>query len=920
MAALNHSTIIKGFEKLVEEKDSEQFFFDFLKTLKFPAATIKRLREPNGSRNVASVSGDYGLAKQIYFHPAQEGEDLRNTVASLVCSQELQKHQIRFFLTTNFVDVVAYDKRVDDWTSFAFEDLRENYEFFLPLTGLYEKTLAYTSHPADVKACEKMGRLYDIIRTLNHYDASNIHELNVFLTRLLFCFFAEDTGIFPKPCQMTAAIESLTQADGSDLSNFFSRLFVILDAKPESPVRQSETATLAAFPYVNGGLFRESCRVPTLNAKARTLLLECGKLEWNQISPVIFGSMFQSVMDPEARHERGAHYTSEKNIFKVIGPLFLDALEEELRQILELKDRYEKRKRLDAYRNKLATLRFLDPACGSGNFLIIAYREIKSLELRALSADLELSSDKNRSFFVDWEKFSKVSIDQFYGIEIEEFPVEIARVSMWLMEHVMNLKFGEKLGLVFPSIPLKTSANFYCGNALTTGWSRIIDPAKLSYIFGNPPFGGGKKLTEQQRKEQVNACESCGLKSAGKLDYVSAWYVLAEKYLSRNPVISAAFVSTNSICQGEQVGILWNHLFSRGISINFAHQSFKWKNEAKDNAGVHCIIVGFSKVRATKKILFQYESPVSEPTKHYVNNINAYLLDMREDLLVQKQKKSLCNALPMFRGNQPTDDENLILSLEEKEELIRKDPGAEKFIRPFLMGKDYLKGTPRYCIWLVGVNKEDYLRCPEIAYRLQKLREFRLNSTKEATRKKAFSPLFDEVKTKDVNYLGIPIVTSENRNYIPIGFISGNVIPGNKIFVIEHAGLWEFAILTSAMHMVWMRTTCGRLESRYSYSNTVVYNTFPWPQVSPAQRQTIENLASNILMTREFYPDMTLADLYDPDTMPEDLRKAHAELDLAVDKLYRSAPFENDEARLRHLFTRYEKLIEAEANAKPSEE
>lgn len=368
MAALNHSTIIKGFEKLVEEKDSEQFFFDFLKTLKFPAATIKRLREPNGSRNVASVSGDYGLAKQIYFHPAQEGEDLRNTVASLVCSQELQKHQIRFFLTTNFVDVVAYDKRVDDWTSFAFEDLRENYEFFLPLTGLYEKPLAYTSHPADVKACEKMGRLYDIIRTLNHYDASNIHELNVFLTRLLFCFFAEDTGIFPKPCQMTAAIESLTQSDGSDLSDFFSRLFVILDAKPESPVRQSETATLAAFPYVNGGLFREMCRVPTLNAKARTLLLECGKLEWNQISPVIFGSMFQSVMDPEARHERGAHYTSEKNIFKVIRPLFLDALEEELLQLLQLKDRYEKRKRLEAYRSKLSTLRFLDPACGSGNF------------------------------------------------------------------------------------------------------------------------------------------------------------------------------------------------------------------------------------------------------------------------------------------------------------------------------------------------------------------------------------------------------------------------------------------------------------------------------------------------------------------------------------------------------------------------
>ena len=919
MAALNHSTIIKGFEKLVEEKDSEQFFFDFLKTLKFPAATIKRLREPNGSRNVASVSGDYGLAKQIYFHPAQEGEDLRNTVASLVCSQELQKHQIRFFLTTNFVDVVAYDKRVDDWTSFAFEDLRENYEFFLPLTGLYEKPLAYTSHPADVKACEKMGRLYDIIRTLNHYDASNIHELNVFLTRLLFCFFAEDTGIFPKPCQMTAAIESLTQSDGSDLSDFFSRLFVILDAKPESPVRQSETATLAAFPYVNGGLFREMCRVPTLNAKARTLLLECGKLEWNQISPVIFGSMFQSVMDPEARHERGAHYTSEKNIFKVIRPLFLDALEEELLQLLQLKDRYEKRKRLEAYRSKLSTLRFLDPACGSGNFLIVAYREIKSLELKALTAELELSYDRSLSVLVNWEKFSKVSIDQFYGIELEEFPIEIARVSMWLMDHVMHLKFGKQLGLVFPSIPLKTSANFHCGNALTMDWSQLIAPADLSYIFGNPPFGGASVISKEQKAEILTIFN--GVPNAGILDYVSGWYGKALSYLEINPNIECAYVSTNSICQGEQVAPLWGTLFSRGVSINFAHQTFKWKNEARDNAGVYCVIIGFSRKQHSTKQLYRYETVLSEPSAYSVTYINGYLLDLPNSLIVFSHDKALSAPNPMVFGNKPTDDGNLIVEAENLDSFARIESICP-YLKKLLGSKELLHNQPRYCLWLVNAP-QDVLNHPQISSRLEQCKLFRAKSKKAPTRRDAQTPHLFQERRFDYppeTSIVVPSVSSERREYIPMGFVGNDTIVTNACHMIPNGTLYDFGILESRMHMTWMRTICGRLKSDYRYSRDLCYNTFPWPEVSEDQRELISNLASNILMTREFYPDKTLAELYDPDEMPNDLRKAHTELDLAVDKLYRNDPFADDEARLRHLFTRYEKLIEAESNTAPSKE
>lgn len=915
MAALNHSTIIKGLEKLIEEKNFGQFFFDFLKVFKFPAATIKRLQEANSNRNIAIAPGDYGLTKSIYFHPAQNGEDLRQTITSLVNSPALQKHQIRFFLTTNFVDVVAYDKRVDDWTSFAFEDLRENYEFFLPLSGLYEKPLAYTSHPADVKACEKMGRLYDVIRTLNHYDASNIHELNVFLTRLLFCFFAEDTGIFPKSGQMTAAIESLTKADGSDLSDFFSRLFVILDAKPETPVRKSETATLTAFPYVNGGLFREACRVPTLNAKARTLLLECGKLEWNQISPVIFGSMFQSVMDPEARHELGAHYTSEKNILKVIRPLFLDSLEEELHQTLQLKDRYERRKRLEAYRCKLAALRFLDPACGCGNFLIIAYREIKSLELQAVTAELERSSERNLSMLVDWEKFSKVSIDQFYGIELEEFPVEIARVSMWLIEHVMHLKFGAKLGLVFPSIPLKTSANFHCGNALTMDWSQVIDPAELSYIFGNPPFADSQTMSKAQ-KQEIRALYE-GERLAGAIDYVAGWYAKAKNCWLQNHKISIAFVSTNSICQGRQVAPIWSSIFRAGLSIIYAHQTFKWTNEAKNNAGVYCIVVGLGEKKPAAT-LYVYDTVMAEPAAFSVPQINAYLFEGEPALFVKEREKPLATNRKICFGNMPIDGGNLIIETADYE-TFADNSALLPYIKKLVGSRELLHNLPRYCLWLV--NAPDSIKqIPIVADRIEKCKQMRLASKDPGCNRLAErSHEFRDLNNPETAVV-IPGVSSERREYIPMGIIGNDTIVTNLCHIVPNGTLYDFGILESRMHMTWMRTVCGRLESRYRYSRDLCYNTFPWPTVSEKQRELITNLANNILMTREFYPDMTLADLYDPDKMPDDLRKAHTELDFAVDKLYRNAPFENDEARLRHLFTRYEKLIEAEASAAASKE
>ena len=558
MAKLNHAKIIKGFEELINTTNGKDFFVSFLKTFSFPASTIRNVQAPNNGRNIAIAEGDYGLAKNMYFRPVAEGQDVHAVVQELIRNTAIAKQKVRFFMATDFKRMAAYDARVDDWADFDFCDLKANYEFFLPLTGLYEKPLAYTSHPADVKACEKMGKLYDIIRATNHYDDEHLHDLNVFLTRLLFCFFAEDTGIFPIQGQMTKAIEALTNTDGSDMQSFFERLFWMLDMAPDRYARKQETATLAAFPYVNGGLFRDKIHIPMFNARARNILLECGRLEWNQISPVIFGSMFQAVMKPEERHAFGAHFTSERNIQKVIEPLFLDDLKEELHTILETISDTQKKltkgqtEKLNAFQGKLASLTFLDPACGSGNFLIVSFREIKRLEFEAVKA-LHKFDSPDRSLWDDWKiEVSKVSLNQFYGIEIEEFPVEVARVSMWLMEHVMNVEFGKFFGATIPTIPLKDTAHIVCANALTTDWSTVIPVDRLSYIMGNPPFSGSQTMLKSQKDELVSVCGDA-IDKPGTLDYVSAWYVKAASLIQKYNHIKAAFVGSSCIVVGKKI-------------------------------------------------------------------------------------------------------------------------------------------------------------------------------------------------------------------------------------------------------------------------------------------------------------------------------------------------------------------------------
>ncbi|MEG6501849.1 MULTISPECIES: DNA methyltransferase [unclassified Desulfovibrio] len=902
MAALNQAKIINALETIVDEA-REDFIFSFLLAYGMPKATIKRLQMGDKQRNVAQVAGDVAVAQKIYFHPLQKGEDPQGSLERILALPLIAQHKIRFVMVTDFKTVLAYDGKVDDFTEFDFDDFKTNFEFFLPLTGQYEKAVAYAEHPADVKACEKMGRLYDSIQATNHYESDDLHTLNVFLTRLLFCFFAEDTGIFPQSNQMTHAVKSLTKEDGSDLTEFFETLFTVLNLPDQAPERKDLSATFQTFPYVNGGLFAEHCRIPKFDSKARRLLLDCGNMSWRDISPVIFGSMFQAVMDPEKRRSLGAHYTSEKNILKVVRPLFLDALYEEFEQIAAQVTGKRRSQALKNFQKKLSSLGFLDPACGCGNFLVVSYRELRELELKVLLAIRKDEPPKTQ--VMDVRLLSKVTINQFYGIELEEFPVEIARVSMWLMEHVMNVKFGEAFGSVFPSIPLQHSAEIVCANALAVSWDDLFPVEKLHYILGNPPFGGARVITAEQKDQLMQVFS--GVSGASNLDYVTAWYKKTADVMRCNAMVRAAFVSTNSICQGEQVAILWQHMLNAyGIKIHFAYRTFKWGNEARGNAAVHCVIVGFGRNDWADKMLYNSDGNVISAKK-----INGYLVEAA-DVFIENRKFPLCDIPKVDFGNMPNDAKGLLskYSNEEKNDILRQYPEMTKWFRLFWGADEFINGIERWCLWLKDaepseINNQVFLR--DI---LQRIKDKRLGSKRVATKILAETPhLFGEIRQPKNNYILIPRHSSEKRKYIPIGFISPDIISGDSNIVMPNATLYHFGILTSLAHMTWMRTVCGRLKSDYRYSASLVYNTFPWPTPTGPQKKHIETLAENILLTREMYPDMTLADMYDPDKMPEPLREAHTALDIAVDALYRKKPFASDEERLQLLFALYEKLV-----------
>ncbi|KAE8545027.1 DNA methyltransferase [Marinobacter nauticus] len=903
--AISQARIIESMEQACSNLNPDEFIFSFLDAYGFPKSTITRLRKGDDSRNVAS-GGDIGLKKKLYFRSVPEGADLNAEADALKANEVVSRNDIRFVIVTDFKSLVALDLKAEERLETTMDELDKQYAFFLPLAG-YEKAVMYSEHPADVKASEKMGRLFDLIRERNDLSKpGDIHALNVFLTRLLFCFYAEDTGIFAQG-QMTSAIQSTTKEDGSDLDQFFSDLFTVLNLDDKAPERASMAAHFQDFPYVNGGLFEADEPIPEFGKKARRLLIDCGNMDWSEINPDIFGSMFQAVIDEEKRGSLGQHYTSVSNIMKVIQPLFLDKLYEELE-----KSRKSERK-LKELLVRLQNLRIFDPACGSGNFLIIAYKELRKLEMEVIDA-LNAISGQSEMYY------SGIRLSQFFGIEIDDFAHEVAILSLWLAEHQMNMAFKAKFGYAEAALPLRDSGNIVCGNALRLDWKDVCPPVDGSsapyevYVCGNPPFLGNGGRNAEQNADMAEVFS--GFKSFGVLDLVACWFWKGAKYIAGKKA-EFSFVSTNSICQGDQVGVLWPAIFDERLKIRFAYQTFTWKNNAKQNAGVHVVVIGLSNAQDVKeRLLFKN---TTRETVHCVlaQNINPYLLDAK-DTVVQSRTRPLSGTPMMVKGSQPTDGGHLLLSSEEKNLLIEREPKAQKWIKKLIGAQEFLQAKERWCLWLAEATPEDIEGMPLVKQRVEAVRETRLASRDSGARRLAEKPhQFRETKNPD-SFMVVPSVSSERRDYIPMGLFGSDVISTNLNLIIPDATPYEFGILTSEMHNDWMRAVAGRLESRYRYSATLVYNTFPWPEINDRQRKKIEELAEEVLLVREDYPDKSLADLYDPDKMPEPLRDAHKALDRAVEKLYRDKPFRDATERLERLFALYEKLIAEEEAQKPA--
>jgi len=751
--------------------------------------------------------------------------------------------------------------------------------------------------PANLRATQLLADLHDALTDSGFTG----HALERVLVRILFCLFAEDTGIFDVPAGFTALVER-TREDGSDLGLWLAQLFQVLNT-PEDKRQTSLDEDLAAFPYVNGALFEENLPFVSFTSAHRAALLRCTRFHWARISPAVFGSLFQGVLDARERRQAGAHYTSERDIMKVIRGLFLDELRAELDAALA--DRSTRRvDRLREFQKKLRRLRFFDPACGCGNFLILAYRELRRLEQEALIAIHTVRGQIAQA--LDVGQLSIVDVDQFYGLEIAEWPVRIAEVGLWLADHQANQELAAALGQSFRRLPLKASPTLRVANALRTDWKAFLPPGDDVFVLGNPPFIGHQWRTAEQQADMALVWGKEG--RFGRLDYVTAWYRLAANYIEGTKA-RCAFVSTNSICQGEQTGTLWGDLLARGIKIHFAHRTFAWESEARGKAHVHVVIVGFGDFNIPVKRLYDYEG---DPTGHSpattdCSNINPYLIAAPD--VVLPSRTSPRPGLPrMTKGSQPTDWGHLILTQRDHETLLASEPTAAKWIRPFLGAEELIHGTPRWCLWLRDASPDELRKCPTVMERVARVRAARLTSNTKSVRDYAETPaLFTQDRQPSSRYLAIPRVSSESRRYIPMTFLSPDIIASDALVMLVDASIFQFGVLMSAMHMAWTSMVCGRLESRLRYSSAV-YDNFPWPLPDDKERGAVEAAAQGVLDARTDFPNATLGDLYDPLAMPSRLVKAHAALDRAVDRCYRREPFGSDRERVEHLFALYEKL------------
>ncbi|GAB4396371.1 MAG: N-6 DNA methylase [Rhodoferax sp.] len=814
----------------------------------------------------------------------------------------------RYIITSDFARIRLYDLQAGGgYHQCRLAELPRKADWFM---FLVEGALAdYTEESeADREAAYAIGQLHEgLLRA--HFTG---RDLEVLLTRLLFCLFADDTGILGDNGLFRRLLER-TRADGADTGRVLAELFQVLNT-PEGQRQAHLDEDLARFPYINGALFAEPTRIPAFDARLREQLIACARLDWSGISPAIFGAMFQGVLEAHkpderrqaSRRELGAHYTSERNILRVINPLFMDALRAELARVKN------NRKLLQAFYERLATLTFLDPACGCGNFLVIAYRELRLLEMDAIEAMTELGlTNAGMGGLLDVSHLCRVRVSQFYGIEIDEAAAHIARVALWITDHQMNLEAAERFGTTRPSIPLSDSPHIVCANALALDWASLLPPAQCHYVLGNPPFVGKKEQNAAQKADMARVL--AGIDGAGVLDYVSAWYVKATRYLHAAQAAGAAppqaaFVSTNSITQGEQVAPLWGWLLAQGVRIRFAHRTFQWSNEGKGVAAVHCVIIGFGLDERADKTIYEYADIKAEPHAVPARHINPYLVDA-PDVLLGKRNGPICAVPRMNYGSMANDDGHLLLDPAAAASLTAETPALRPYIRRYTGAQEFLNGDERYCIWLVDAPPQLLRSSAQLRRRLDAVRAYRAASNRAATRELAATPgLFGEIRQPDTSYLLVPKVSSEQRHYMPIGFMAAEVIANGSALIVPSATLYHFGVLQSSMHMAWMRAVCGRLESRYQYSASIVYNNFPWPSPTDAQRAAIEAAAHGVLDARAQFPGATLADLYDPLTMPPALVKAHAALDRAVDAAYGCRGGKDDPARVAFLFARYQQL------------
>ncbi|SDM91076.1 Type II restriction/modification system, DNA methylase subunit YeeA [Daejeonella rubra] len=801
----------------------------------------------------------------------------------------LKEHELpKYILVSDFENFRLFDTEEQITLEFKLKELVKFVQHFGFIAG-YQKRIYKEQDPVNIKAAGLMGRLHDRLEEIGYEG----HPLEVYLVRILFCLFAEDTTIFEKQ-QFQNYIEDRTNEDGSDLASKLQELFQTLNTPNDKRFKNLDEQ-LNAFPYVNGKLFEEVLPSASFDTAMRKSLLDCCYIDWSKISPAIFGSMFQSVMNPKERRNLGAHYTSEKNIMKLIKPLFLDELWAEFESVKN------NRNKLIEFHRKISQLKFLDPACGCGNFLVITYRELRLLEI-----DILRILNKSGQGVLDVREIIWLDVDMMYGIEYEEFPARIAEVAMWLMDHQMNMLISNEFGQYFVRLPLKKSANITHGNALRIDWNNVVSLENLNYIIGNPPFVGSKWMNPDQR-EDVKQFQT-ELPGVGILDYVAFWYIKAAYYIQKSKV-KVAFVSTNSITQGEQVGTLWNPLFNKlQIKIIFAHRTFNWKNEAKGNAAVHVVIIGFAAYDIKPKYIFDYDHVSGESFITEVKNISPYLVE-GPDFGIENRSRPLCDVATLRTGNKPIDGGHYIFSKDEMNEFIAKEPKSANYFKPFIGSEEFINGNPRYILWLKELEPSTLRDLPLVKERIERVIKFRSASSSAPTQKLASSPLnFHTECYPTSDFLIIPQVSSERRNYIPIGFEHPGIICSDKLRILIDASFYHFGILTSKMHMAWMRTVTGRLKSDYQYSVLTVYNNYPWP-LSPTLKQveTIEKAAKSIISIRSKFKNSSLADLYDPITMPSELLSAHNNLDKAVDMAYRSQPFTSEAKRMEFLFELYEK-------------